>query len=85
MASNIFTTTQFPEDDFRNRRMLSVKEFLKWSGISRFLFYKLVKDRKISPSKIGRRTVILWEECERFARDLPKMGERAGADELDQV
>lgn len=66
-------TPQFPAGDYSARRILSVKEFLKWSGISRFLFYKLVKAGKILPSKIGRRTVIPPEEQERFVRELPKM------------
>lgn len=66
-------TPQLPAGDYSTRRILSVNEFLKWSGISRFLFYKLVKAGKIRPSKIGRRTVIPPEEQERFLRELPKM------------
>jgi len=61
------------EEDSQQRRVFSVKDFLRWAGISRFLFYKLVKAEKIRPSKIGRRTVIPAEERDRFLRELPQM------------
>lgn len=56
---------------FPSRPVMSVEEFLKWAGISRWLFYKLVKEGKIHPKKIGARTVILVEEAERWLRELP--------------
>ncbi len=51
---------------------MSVKEFIRWAGISRWMFYELVKRGQIHPKKIRSRTVIFREEAERFARELPE-------------
>ena len=75
MARHQFPSTSTQDGDPNPRRAFSVEDFLRWFGISRFLFYKLVKKGAIRPSKIGRRTVILPEEQDRFARELPRMGE----------
>lgn len=75
-----------PEDDYpKLRRVFSVEDFLHWAGISRFLFYKLVKEGKILPSKIGRRTVILPEERDRFTRELPRMGGASPSNDPDEA
>jgi len=50
-----------------------VPEFLTWAGISRFLFYDMVKKGLIQPSKLGGRTVIMVEEACRWATTLPPM------------
>ena len=56
-----------------SRGAMNVEEFLKWSGISRWLFYKLVKSGHIRPRKARRRTVIPIEEAERWLRELPEL------------
>ena len=52
---------------------MSVEEFLHWAGISRWLFYKLVKSGQIRPKKIQSRTVIPVEEAARWLRELPEL------------
>ena len=53
------------------RGAMNVEEFLKWAGISRWLFYKLVKSGQIRPRKARSRTIIPVEEAERWLRELP--------------
>lgn len=60
--------------EFAGKGFLSVNEFLRWAGISRFLFYKLVKTGQIVPRKINRRTVIPVEEALRWRGSLPEAG-----------
>lgn len=67
-----------PDSQFAGVRFLSVSQFLRWAGISRFLFYKLVREGWITPRKIASRTVIPWDECVRFARELPPMKASSG-------
>lgn len=55
------------------RGAMNVEEFLQWAGISRWLFYKLVKSGQIRPRKARRRTVIPFEEAERWLRELPEL------------
>jgi len=54
------------------RGAMSVDEFLQWAGISRWMFYQLVKRGLIHPKKIGTRTVVPVEEAERWLRELPE-------------
>lgn len=79
MNRHQISSTSTQVGDLNPRRVFSVEDFLRWAGISRYLFYKLVKQGIIRPSKIGRRTVILPEEQDRFARELPRMGGVTGA------
>ncbi|MBP1625952.1 MAG: Helix-turn-helix domain [Holophagaceae bacterium] len=55
------------------RGVMSVEEFLQWAGISRWLFYKLVKQGAIRPRKVQSRTIIPIEEAERWLRNLPEL------------
>jgi hypothetical protein len=50
---------------------MKVEAFLRWAGISRFLFYQEVKRGRIRPKKCGARTMIPVEEAERWLRELP--------------
>jgi hypothetical protein len=50
---------------------MRVEAFLRWAGISRFLFYQEVNLGHILPKKCGARTVIPVEEAHRWLRDLP--------------
>lgn len=72
MASSMFYPTN--PGGIPGRRILSVEEFLDWSGISRWKFYDLVKQKAIRPRKIGSRTVIPIEEAERWLSELPESG-----------
>jgi len=60
------------QDPIHYRGAMSVKEFIQWAGISRWLFYELVRRGLIHPKKISSRTVIFREEAERWARELPE-------------
>jgi len=64
-------TSPSPALDFGGPPVLSVTAFLKWAGISRFLFYQEVKRGRIHPRKCGSRTMVPREEAERWLRDLP--------------
>lgn len=50
---------------------LRVEDFLRWAGISRFLFYQEVKRGRIRPKKCGARTMIPLAEAERWLSELP--------------
>jgi len=49
----------------------TVREVCELLGISRAMFYKLVKARKLVPRKLGRRTVVPKTALEAFMADLP--------------
>lgn len=67
------THTSLPHHPLPPRGAMSVEEFLQWAGISRWLFYRLVKQGAIRPRKIQSRTVVPVEEAERWLRDLPEL------------
>ncbi len=67
------THTTIPHHPLPPRGAMSVEEFLHWAGISRWLFYKLVKSGQIRPKKIQSRTVIPVEEAARWLRELPEL------------
>jgi hypothetical protein len=50
---------------------MKVEAFLRWAGISRFLFYQEVNRGRILPKKCGARTVIPVAEAQRWLRELP--------------
>lgn len=72
------------DDDFRGRAAMKVETFLRWAGISRFLFYQEVKRGRIRPKKCGARTMIPMEEAERWLRELPEAGTPAKPEESDR-
>jgi excisionase family DNA binding protein len=53
-------------------RLYSVKDTLKILNISRTNLYALVKLGKITPVKLGKRTLFNEEELNRFIEDLKK-------------
>lgn len=53
-------------------KLHSIKETLKILSISRTNLYNLVKDGKIVPVKLGKRTLFTEEELTRFIRTLKK-------------
>lgn len=50
---------------------LTIPEAVAYSGIGRSSLYKLFSLGKITPRKIGKRTLILRDELERFVLSLP--------------
>lgn len=52
---------------------LTVAEFCETYGVGRSLFYEELKAGRIEARKAGKRTLILRDEAERWARSLPKV------------
>ncbi len=69
-----FSSPDSLDDEFQGQAAMKVETFLRWAGISRFLFYQQVKDGKIRPKKCGARTLITRSEAERWLRELPEAG-----------
>jgi excisionase family DNA binding protein len=55
----------------KNKIAVTVPEASALSGIGRSSIYKLFNERKLTPRKSGRRTLILVEELEEFLKSLP--------------
>ena len=50
-------------------RLLTVKEALKYLKVGRTTLYKLIKEGKIKPVKIGKRTLIDKNDLDRFIEE----------------
>lgn len=44
-------------------------------GVGRTTFYALIRDRQIVPRKLGRATLILRADLDRFIEKLPRQGQ----------
>ena len=53
---------------------LAVRDFCLWAGVSRSTFYKEVKEGRLQPVKLGKKTLIVMTEAERWLASLPKAG-----------
>lgn len=58
-------------DAVKNMELLSVKEFLTLSGLSKTSFYNEVNAGRLSARKIGRKTVIAAEDAAAWRANLP--------------
>jgi excisionase family DNA binding protein len=63
--------------DVAHLNALTVNEACKLSGFGRTTFYRLVKSRKITARKVGRRTIVLLDELEQALKSLPLVGRTA--------
>jgi excisionase family DNA binding protein len=61
------------------KRAYTVEEFCKAYNIGRTSFYGEVKDGRIQPRKLGKKTLVLREEAERWLRELPRATQRHDA------
>ncbi|MGD0562866.1 MAG: DNA-binding protein [Roseiarcus sp.] len=59
------------------RYSLSIREFGAMTGFGRTAIYAALKDQRLFAKKLGKRTVILKEEAERFLKGLPDYDCRA--------
>ncbi|MBL8577716.1 MAG: helix-turn-helix domain-containing protein [Mesorhizobium sp.] len=50
---------------------VSIPEAVEMTGISRTSIYKLFSEKKLTPRKNGRSTLILVEDLERYVKSLP--------------
>ena len=55
----------------------AVRDFCQWANISRSTFYKEVNAGRIRPVKLGKKTLILRTEAERWLNELPDACDRA--------
>lgn len=54
-----------------NKLALTVREACQLSGLSRSTIYELFADKRLTPKKCGRRTLVLADELRRFLENLP--------------
>ncbi len=73
-----------PDGEFRSRGAMNIPEFLRWANIRRWKFFDEVRRGRLHPKKIGTRTVVFWEEAERWARELPNSGPAMDGTATDQ-
>lgn len=52
---------------------MTINEAVSYSGIGRTKLYELVKNGKLTPKKLGTRTLILTEELNAYVHSLPDM------------
>ena len=50
----------------------AVREFCLWASISRSTFYKEVKEGRLKPVKLGKKTLVLRVEAQRWLDHLPQ-------------
>ncbi|MDX0513332.1 helix-turn-helix domain-containing protein [Sinorhizobium medicae] len=53
---------------------VTVPEAVALSGLGRTFIYKLFNERKLTPRKAGKRTLILVAELESYLKNLPTGG-----------
>ena len=81
MLDQTLPTQPSSSPDALTHAAMKVETFLRWAGISRFLFYQEVKRGRIRPKKCGARTMIPVEEAERWLRELPDLNTAASPKE----
>jgi hypothetical protein len=59
---------------YAGKRALSIEETLEIVPFGRTLIYEALKNKRLVARKLGRRTLILVEDLERFLNDLPVAG-----------
>ncbi|MBO9168428.1 helix-turn-helix domain-containing protein [Rhizobium sp. L245/93] len=52
---------------------MTMNEAVEYSGIGRSTLYDLIKEGKLTPKKLGTRTLILTEELDAYVRALPNL------------
>ena len=62
-----------PNMDFSTREAFAVREFCARYGICRQTFYDEVKRGRIKAKKLGKKTVILRSDAEKWAASLPAL------------
>lgn len=53
------------------RISMTINDAVAYSGIGRTKLYDLIKEGKLTPRKLGARTLILTEELDAYIRGLP--------------
>lgn len=55
---------------------VTVQQARQLTGLSRTTLYKLFSQGKLTPRKVGKRTLILTAELEKFVNSLPAGGRK---------
>jgi excisionase family DNA binding protein len=55
---------------------ITIPQATETSGLGRSTIYELFAEKKLTPRKAGRRTLILFEELEAYLKSLPASGGR---------
>ena len=56
-----------------NTGAFTVEELLSWARISRTKLYEEIKEKRIKPRKLGRKTLILRTDAEAWLNNLPEI------------
>ncbi len=57
---------------------VTIDQAVAMSGIGRTTLYKLIREGRLHPRKLGNRTLILVDELEACIRSLPAIEARSG-------
>lgn len=60
--------------DVNERNCFSIREFCYRNGVGRTTAYKEIKEGRLSPRKLGKRTLISVEEERRWLANIPVLG-----------
>jgi predicted site-specific integrase-resolvase len=63
------------KSEFKERNCFSLEEFCFRNGIGRTTAYKEIKEGRLRPRKVGKRTLISLEEEARWFGSSPAFGE----------
>lgn len=66
-------------DDFG---AFSIEQLCKWSSIGRSTIYEEIRDGRLQVRKVGRRTIVLREDAERWLSSLPVASAHGAASEV---
>jgi excisionase family DNA binding protein len=55
----------------------SIEEVKAATGFCRDTLYKLIRDKKLTARKCGKRTIVLAADLQRFLEELPTIGKAA--------
>ena len=54
------------------RGALSIRQFCEYASVQRTKYYELVKNKEITPRRIGGKPVILMKDAEAWLESLPE-------------
>ena len=59
--------------NLQNTGAFTVEEFLDWARIGRTKLYQEIHEGRITPRKLGRKTLILRADAEEWLNSLPEV------------
>jgi len=73
----LWRTVAMSKSEYMERKCFSVEEFCYRNGIGRTTAYKEMKEGRLHPKKVGKRTLISLEEEARWVTSVPVGGQAA--------